>query len=171
MRRLIVAAFISLDWKEALMRPLRVLSPLFLASVAACSSTTAPPPPVSLFVQNGTCTPAGCDTVYVIGVPNKQPNTPGGPWVFDLGIVTGQSACLSIPSSKVFRVIEQPSGHETRIEWTTADTLTLGFALTPWTRTDPVPAAPGFSPAAATGWSIVFPADSAPTPTASCRAG
>jgi hypothetical protein len=153
------------------MSALRVVPSLLVASVAACSSTTAPPPPVSLLVQNTACAAAGCDTVYVVGVPNKQPNTPGGPWLFDLGVVTGQSACLSIPASKVFRIIEQPSGHETRIVWTTADTLTLGFARRPWTRTDAVPETPGFSPAAATGWSVVYPTDSVPTPAASCRAG
>jgi hypothetical protein len=152
------------------MRALRVLPAFLVASLSACRSTTAPPPPVSLFVQNGTCTPSGCDTVYVAGVPNIQPNTPGGIWIFNLGIVTGQSGCLSIPGSKTFRIIEQPSGHETRIEWTAADTLYLNLTRIPMSRTDGIPETPGFSPAAATGWSIGFPTDSTPTPSATCRA-
>jgi len=153
------------------MRTLRVLPALVSVWVAACRSTTAPPPPVTLFVQNGSCTPAGCDTVYVAGVPNKQPNTPGGIWIFDLGTVTGRSACLLIPASRTFRIIAQPSGHETRIEWTTADTLFLGLTRIPMSRMDAMPTAPGFSPAAAAGWSIVYPTDSVPAPTASCQAG
>jgi hypothetical protein len=153
------------------MRAFRSYSALLVLSVIGCSSATAPRPPVSLFVQNGTCTPAGCDTVYVVGIPNKQPNTPGGIWVFDLGTVTGQSACLSIPPTKIFRIIAQPSGQETDIVWTTGDTLYLGLTHTPMSRTDAAPTTAGFSPAAAPGWSILFPTDSAATPTATCRAG
>ena len=153
------------------MNALRVLRSVLLASVAACRSTTAPPSPVSLFVQNGSCTSTGCDTVYVAAVPNTQPGTPGGIWVFNLGMVTGPSACLSIPGARTFRIIAQPSGHETRIEWTTADTLYLGLTRIPMSRMDGIPNNPGFSPAAATGWSITFPTDSVPTPTASCGAG
>ncbi len=144
---------------------------LLVLSVAGCGSATAPPPAVTLFVQNATCTPAGCDTVYVAGIPNKQPNTPGGLWVFDIGIVTAQSACFSIPASRTFRIIEQPSGQETDVVWTTADTLFLGLTLSPMSRTTAEPTTAGFRPASATGWSLVFPTDSAATPTATCRAG
>lgn len=152
------------------MSALRVMPALLLASVAACRSTTAPPPPaVSLLVQNGTCTPAGCGVVYVVGIPATQPHTPGGIWVFDFGTVTGRSACLSIPASRTFRIIEQPGGQETDIVWTTADTLYLGLTPAPMSRLTAEPTTAGFRPAAATGWSIVYPTDSTATPAAACH--
>jgi hypothetical protein len=142
------------------MRVIRSATVLLIAIAwGSCTSSTAPPPSITLFVQNGTCTPSGCDTVYVLAFPNKQPATPGGLWRLDLGIVPAQSGCFDIPST---------ASAGASVTWTTGDSLSLALITTPPTLAT-VPTTGAFRPASATGWSIVYPTDANATPTATCR--
>ena len=146
----------------------RMLVVLLLAPFA-CSSATEPSSALTVLVTNATCHAGQCTPLEIVGFLIYQPvYTPGGPWSFDLGLVSGPSACLTFPPSATFRVGDASTGATTTYTWTTADSLALG-ALEPGThRLQASPSASAFVPASAPGWRITFPGETAVTATQAC---
>lgn len=133
------------------------LLPVLLLVTLACSSTTESLPTVTLLVTNATCNAGQCTPIQVLGFPSNQPHTPGGFWSIDLGLVTGPSACLTLPPSGEFRVGNASSGATTVYSWTVADPLALSAEPAPADRLRAVPITGPFVPAGADGWSIILP--------------
>jgi hypothetical protein len=137
-------------------RPEKFLPVLLLATLA-CSSTTESLPTVTLLVTNATCNTGQCTPIEALGFPSNQPHTPGGFWSIDLGLVTGASACLTLPPSGEFRVGNASTGASTVYSWTVADSLALSAEPAPADRLRAVPITGPFVPAGAAGWSIILP--------------
>src|SRR5437870_3075393 len=98
----------------------------FLLGPLGCSSTVQPHASVTLLITNGTCETGQCASVQILGFPSNQPHTPGGFWSVDLGLVSAPSACLTLPPSATFRVIDASTGATMTYTWTTAEGLSLG---------------------------------------------
>ena len=131
----------------------------------ACSSTVGPSSAVTLRVTNGTCVQGQCDSLEVLGFPSTQPNTPGGLWSLDLGTITGQDACFTIPPSATFRII----GSDTvTITWTRALGLSLGTIAPSASRFQAGPSTGDFVPAQASGWSVTLPGGTQPVGAEPC---
>lgn len=142
-----------------------------LVCVLACSSPEAPGADITLLVVNGTCRTGRCDPLTVLGFPGNQPQTPGGFWTLDLGMVAGPSACLTLPPSAAFRVIgvaDDGTADTTTYTWTIADPLSLAAeaAFSSFFPTSPTTSA--FVPASAAGWKITLPDAPKATPAGSC---
>ncbi len=143
-----------------------------LLGALACSSPAAPGADITLLVVNGTCRTGRCEPLVILGFPSNQPHTPGGFWSLDLGVVTGSSACLTLPPSAVFRVIgisdDGLTADTTTYTWTTADPLSLAAepAFSSFFPTAPTTSA--FVPARAAGWSVTLPDGSRANPARSC---
>jgi hypothetical protein len=100
----------------------------------------------------------------VLAFPGNQPNTPGGLWSFDLGAVTGASACLTIPPSAAFTV-----NADTVERWTTSSPLSIGLVTPGQSAIQAAPSTGTFVPAHAAVWSVSLPGNAAPVPSADCQ--
>ena len=124
-------------------------------------------------VTNGTCLEGHCDSLRVLGFPVNQPNTPGGPWSLDLGVVTTPQACLPIPPSGIFRVIgvhDDGSRDTVAYEWTPALGIALGAQPPSSFTRFASPSTATFVPAEAAGWSVTVPGDTTVVPAPPCTA-
>jgi hypothetical protein len=139
-----------------------------LLGALGCSSTVQPRAGVTLLITNGTCGTGQCASVQILGFPSSQPHTPGGFWSVDLGLVSAPSACLTLPPSATFRVIDASTGATTTYRWTTADGLSLGALQPPASRIQAMPSTDAFVPASAPGWSVTLPAGSQVSPGQAC---
>src|SRR6266542_5311383 len=111
--------------------PVRSLRPVSLLLFAAlsCSSIAEPHSGVTLLVTNETCLSGRCDSLEVLGFPSNQPNTPGGLWSVDLGLITKSQACFTLPRSATFHVIGvrgDGTADTITYTWTSAKSLSLG---------------------------------------------
>jgi len=126
---------------------------------------------VTLLVRNATCHAGGCDSLEVLAFPSDQPETPGGYWSLDIGLVTTPSACLTLPPSAKFLVISEParsSADTSTTTWTSTIALSLG-ALKPGSPAlFASPSTATFVPGDATGWSITLPTGSYAAPGPAC---
>jgi hypothetical protein len=139
---------------------------VLLLSAIACSSPVEPSHSVTLQVTNQTCSPGPCTTLQILAFPSNQPHTPGGLWSVDLGVVTTASACLIIPGNATFRVTGP--GATTTYTWTSGIPLSLGTLLPTESRLQASPSTGTFVPANASGWSVILPGASGPTPSGAC---
>jgi hypothetical protein len=147
----------------------RALRFLLVAGLA-CTSTLEPRPDITLLVTNGTCSPAGdqCQPLRVLAFPHNQPQppVPSGFWKFDLGVVTGPTACLTLPLSKEF-VVTGPSSSQTW-GWNTAQGVSLGAVLESESTFPAVPSTEEFVPAGERGWAVTLPGAGRLSPTPGC---
>lgn len=142
---------------------------LVLGVALSCSSSLEPRSDVTLLVTNETCQAGQCDSVYVLGFPSKQVNTPGGPWYIELGVVTTPTACLTIPPTATFRIGTPENPNEQVILWSNGEPLTLGTESTMRVFLGSLSASTAaFVPANAAGWAITLPSGSHATPAANC---
>jgi hypothetical protein len=146
-----------------------------VAGLSCSLSETAPTAyePAPLLVTNGTCVDGNCDSLRVLGFPINQPLTPGGLWSLDLGVVTTEQACLTIPTSAVFLVIAvhgDGARDTTDYPWTPALGIALGAQPPSESRLWASPSTATFVPAEATGWSVTVPSDSTVVPAPPCTA-
>jgi hypothetical protein len=139
---------------------------ILVLGAVACSSTTGPRSGVTLLVVNGTCTVGPCPSLHVLGYPQNQPNTPGGLWRFELGVLAAPSACLTFPRSATFRIIG-PSD-TTIITWTSADSMELGSLDSLAFPFAALPSTGEFVPASAPGWTVTLPGGTRASPTQPC---
>ena len=136
-----------------------------LLVVFACTSATGikTGPSVTLLVTNATCGSGQCSSFQVRGFPSNFPKVPAGPPSLDLGTISTESACLTLPSADTFWVNRRPS------IWTSRDSLSLGI-LEPgqplWGHASPSTAE--FVPANSAGWSVTLPDGTAVTPADVC---
>jgi hypothetical protein len=144
----------------------------FLVFVAlSCSSIDAPRSGVTLLVTNETCLAGPCDSLRVLAFPSVQPNTPGGLWSLDLGLITTSQACFTLPPTATFRVIgvrEDGTADTTTFTWTNAKSLSLGTLRPSSSRIQAGPSTSAFVPAKAAGWRISVPTGSQATPSSAC---
>jgi hypothetical protein len=150
----------------------RVLPIVLAVTVVACGKeVVGPRSGVTLLVTNATCLTGPCDSLRVLAFPSDQPNTPGGYWSLDLGVMTTSQACFTLPPSAHFYVISEPvrsSADTTTFTWTSGMPLSLG-AFSPSSSTiQASPTTTAFVPSNAAGWSITFPTGSQATPSSSC---
>ena len=141
-------------------------TPAFLAllSLLACTSVTepGPPPSVTLLVTNATCASGQCSSFRVRGFTDESPHVPGGPLSLELGTVSTESACLTLPPADTFWVNSTPS------VWTSRDPLSLGIQEPGqfWGHTGP--STVEFVPASSAGWSVTLPGGTAVTTADAC---
>ena len=145
-------------------RALRRAVPLaVLAGVAsACGEhlpLTYPPMGVPLLVVNTTCGVGPCQPIHVLAFPGTVVGLVNA--AISLGTVAGPSACLIIPPSWSYRVINSSPGmapDTTFFEWTPAQTV-YGLAGYPpgYPLATVQPSTPPFVPAQAHGWSVPLP--------------
>lgn len=149
-----------------LFRSLEKISTLpALLVVFACTSATEPEPGPSatLLVTNATCDSGQCSSLQVMGFWTHQPvYTPGGPWSMDLGTVSTEYACLTLPGVDSFRV------STTTYYWTSRDSLSLGILEPGSSSFQAGPSTGAFVPASSAGWSITLPGGTAVTPADVC---
>jgi len=144
---------------------------LILLATVSCSSSVEPRSGVTLLVTNGTCQTGHCDSLRVLGFPSSQPNTPGGLWSLDLGIITAPQACFRLPTTATFRVIgvrEDGTADTSTIRWTNANLLSLGAQPPSSLLIAANPSTTAFVPADAAGWQLTIPGGSLPTPSSAC---
>jgi hypothetical protein len=139
-----------------------------LLVLAACTSSVEPLPDATLQVRNATCEPGPCQAIRVLAFPRNQPLTPGGLWSIDLGVVTGASACITLPHTAAFYVTDTGSGVVTVTTWELDDPI----ALAPWppsgARFTASPTTPEFVAANASSWSVTLPGTAAPVAAQEC---
>jgi hypothetical protein len=140
----------------------------FLLVIVACSSTVEPLSSVTLQVRNATCEPGPCQAIRVLAFPQNQPLTPAGLWSLDLGVVTGATACITLPPSAHFNVTDTGSGAVTVTTWTTGDSLSLGPWAPTGARFTASPTTPWFVAGNARSWSVTLPGNTAPLPAQGC---
>jgi hypothetical protein len=127
-----------------------------LLSLFACSSGIEPRfSSATLLVENTTCDSA-CAPIQILGFPTNQPNTPGGMWAIEIGVLTTRSGCFSLPPSATFRIISN-GVTEKNFMWTLRDPLALGTPVPPATRLQAGPSTATFVPATAAGWKVSLP--------------
>jgi hypothetical protein len=124
--------------------------------IAGCRSSTEPARPVKLLVTNTTCTPGPCVPMRVLAFPDNQPNTPGGLWRIELGVVSTASACMTIPASAEFRVTGPPEG-TTVFRWSTGSGVSLGGLLPGQLAAAAGPSTSSFVPMSENGWTVTLP--------------
>jgi|KBSSwiStaDraftv2_1062776.scaffolds.fasta_scaffold64599_6 hypothetical protein len=146
-------------WKVLAFLPLAVL---------ACSSTLEPRENVTLLVTNETCETGTCSPLRILGFPDNQPATPGGFWSIELGVLTGPSACLTLPASREFHVTEVPGGKTTTYRWTSANGLSLGAQPASESQLLARPSTAEFIPASMEAWSVTLPGDGDASPAVVC---
>jgi len=153
------------------MKVVCAIAPLFVVVTACSSSDLAPRAGVTLLVTNETCTGGTCRPLEVIAFPNIQTRTPGGPVTIDLGSLTAQQQCFTLPTSLQFRIFDQASGEVDIIDWSDAQGLSLA-ALPPNTPlAQASPTTRAFVPAAAGGWRISLPSGNAVRFAPACSSG
>lgn len=121
-----------------------------------------PTPSVTLLVSNSTCSSGECSSFQLRGLPRNLPSVPGGPRSVDLGTVSTDSVCLTIPAVDTFWIGETPS------VWTSAHLLSLGM-LEPgefWGHLSPSTSV--FLPAVSAGWRVTLPGDTIVAPADPC---
>ena len=130
----------------------------------ACTLFTEPEPAPSatLLVTNATCDPGPCSTFRVRGFPNNLPAVPGGPLTLDLGTVSTESACLTLPSADTFWINQTPS------IWWSRDSLSLGIQEPGQFRGHVSRSTTEFVPANSAGWSVTLPGGTTATPADVC---
>jgi hypothetical protein len=153
--------------------PVRFLGPvpLLLFAALSCSAIAEPRTGVTLLVTNETCRSGRCDSLEVLAFPSNQPNTPGGLWSVDLGLITTPQACFTLPPSASFHVIGVHGNGTTdtiTYTWTSAKSLSLGAQPPSSSRIQASPSTAAFVPTNAAGWRITFPTGSQATPSAVC---
>lgn len=151
-------------------RWLRTISLIVFATIS-CSSSVEPRSGVTLLVTNGTCQGGHCDSLRVLGFPSNQPNTPGGLWSLELGLVTTSQECILLPPAAVFRVIGVHDGggaDTTTFRWTNANSLSLGAQPPSESQIVASPSTTTFVPADAAGWQITVPGGAQPTSSSAC---
>jgi hypothetical protein len=144
---------------------------LIVVATLACSSSVEPRSGVTLLVTNGTCQGGHCDSLRVLGFPINQPNTPGGLWRLDLGLLTAPQACFTLPPKAVFLLIavRDDGGADTsRITWTNSRALSLGTLSPSSSSIAASPSTTSFVPADAAGWQITVPGGAHATPSSAC---
>ncbi|HEX5437335.1 MAG TPA: hypothetical protein VFW98_09245 [Gemmatimonadaceae bacterium] len=144
---------------------------LLMVLALACSSSLEPRSGVTLHVINGSCQSGQCDSLRILGFPGNQPNTPGGFWSVDLGVITGAQACFTLPPTATFRVIgEHSDGTRDTVTttWTNAMPLALGALPPTWSSLQASPSTKAFVPADEAGWQVTLPAGTQATPSARC---
>lgn len=150
---------------------LRALS-LIVVATLACSSSVEPRTGVTLLVTNGSCRLGPCAPLEVFAFPSNQPNTPGGLWSLDLGVITTAQACLTLPSKAEFRVIGVRDGggaDTSTFTWTNAKALSLGGQPPSASRFSATPSTATFVPADAAGWEVTVPGSgSHPSQSSAC---
>ena len=144
------------------------LLPVLLLFAVACSSPLEPRDDVTLLVTNTTCDPGPCSSLRLLGFPRDQPNTPGGFWSIELGLLTGPTTCLTLPASREFTITEVPSGKTTIHRWTTGDGLALGSQPTAEPQLLAQPTTDEFVPASQAAWSVSIPGTGEAVPAAVC---
>jgi hypothetical protein len=136
----------------------------------ACSEGTAPElagsAPVTLAITNGTCAAGTCQTFQVLAFPGNQPHTPGGLWSLDVGTMSTESACLTLPDTATFRIIG-PSDTVV-VRWTQSDSVSVGALIPGGDRLRASPSTRAFVPTRAAGWSITLPGDTVVAMAAPC---
>ena len=145
--------------------------PLILFVTFSCSSSVEPRSGVTLLVTNGTCQGGHCDSLRVLGFPSNQPNTPGGLWSLDLGLITASQACFTLPSTAVFYVFGVRGDGRTdttTFTWTSAKSLSLGAQPPSSSQLHANPSTTAFVPAGAAGWQIIVPGGSQAIPSSVC---
>ena len=129
---------------------------LVLLSLFACSSANEPRfSSATLLVENTTCD-STCAPLQILGFPTNQPNTPGGMWSIEIGVLTTRSGCFTIPASSTFRIISNGVTEKT-FTWTLLNPLALGAPVPPATRLQAGPSTATFVPATAAGWKVSLP--------------
>ena len=149
---------------KAILRSCAALSML----LAACSDGTGPALPSRLFVTNTTCAAGSCATFEVLAFPENQPTTPAGSWSLDLGAVTGPSACLLIPGSATFTIVDAGTGNKTVVRWSTTQQVSIGLVTAGQSRLQASPSSGTFIPARAAAWSVALPGSATPVPGGGC---
>ncbi len=152
---------------------LKLVLPTSLLTIAmlACSSPSEPRQTgVTLLVTNQTCQIGQCSPIRVLGFPGNGPNTPGGPWTVDLGVLDGPSGCFSIPDTRIFLVIAVGSPNDTTAYvWTPDQPFALGSepvsGLVPF---GPPPSTDQFVPARSAGWKVSLPGNGEIKPAPAC---
>ncbi|MGH7626122.1 MAG: hypothetical protein ACREOJ_12495 [Gemmatimonadaceae bacterium] len=137
----------------------------------ACSSSVEPRSGVTLLVTNASCQSGHCDSLDVLAFPSNQPNTPGGFWSLDLGMVTAAQQCFTLPPTAQFRVIgERSDGGADTVTYTWTDASSLSLAALPPSQPHLLaqPVTSAFVPATAAGWAITIPSGNQATPAAAC---
>jgi len=153
------------------MIPARGAAAAVVLAGLACSSTLGPRSGITLLATNSSCLTGPCDSLAVLAFPSNQPNTPGGYWSVNLGLLTTAEACFKLPPSATFRIIgENTDGSRdtTTLTWTSADPVSLGAPAASASRIQARPSTAAFVPATAAGWRITFPADSRASPGPVC---
>jgi hypothetical protein len=129
---------------------------VFLLSLFACSSGVEPRfSSATLLVENTTCD-STCAPIQILGFPTNQPNTPGGFWSINIGVLTTRSGCFTIPASSTFRIISNGVTEKT-FAWTLLNPLALGALLPRATALQALPSTAAFVPATAAGWKVSLP--------------
>jgi hypothetical protein len=87
----------------------------------------------------------------------------------DLGVITTPSACVTLPRTAAFYVIEVPGNDTTTFTWTTAKPVSLGAqAASLGTVVLTLTATDTFVPMSASGWSVDLPGGTKAVPAAPC---
>jgi hypothetical protein len=136
--------------------------------VVGCRDSLAPAGPVKLLVSNSSCTSGTCATFEVLAFPENQPVTPAGNWSIDLGTITSERACLIIPASAQFTLVNAGTGARTVFTWTTSKAVSLGLIPVDGSRFMASPSTGNFIPARAVGWRVTLPGSSLPAPAVPC---
>jgi hypothetical protein len=131
--------------------------------LATYSSPIDAPRSVPVLVTNTTCTPGPCRAVRILAYPWSELHTPGGMWKIDLGTITTPTACVTIPATSAFRLIEEPSGKTTVFPWTTRDSVALGWRQPGEELFSARPSTVWFVPQRARAWSVALPGDTTDT--------
>ena len=147
----------------------KCILPVVLLAAISCSSSLEPRSGVTLLVTNTTCRFAPCPSQHILGFPSNQLSSPGGMWSLDLGTMTTPTACLTLPNSAHFYIINAGTNDTTTITWTTALGLSLGTLQPQESRLMASPSTSEFVPASAPGWSVAFPGGTQVAPHSACR--
>ena len=134
----------------------------------ACSSFLDPLSSVTLRVTNTTCTPGPCAAVRVLAFPDNQPDTPGGPWSLDLGVITTPTACVTIPSKAAFYIIAEPENETTTVSWDSRKGVSLGGQTDATPPIQAVLTTSSFVPMSAAGWRVDLPGGKQAVPADPC---
>ena len=149
-------------------RAARIVFCATLSILAGSCAALTEPRAVKLVVTNTTCGPNGCGAFYVLAFPENQPKTPRGFWSVDLGEVTTASACLTIPATATFKIVDAGTGATTTITWTTRKKVSIGASLVGQSSIQASPSTGTFIPAAQPGWRAALPGNATPIIDAPC---
>jgi hypothetical protein len=141
---------------------------ILVGGALACSSSFDAPSSVTLRVTNTTCTPGPCAAVRVLAFPGDQPDTPGGPWSLDLGVITTPTACVTIPPKAAFYIIAEPGNDTTTVPWDSRENVYLGGQPEAAPRLQAGWTTNSFVPMSAPGWSVDLPGGTQAVPAAPC---